>query len=135
MNEPVIIGARSFVQTDDDRGAKGGEGRERGVEEGWKRVAFSLDAYPLAFSRVYIRGKGDVPRTLSCAKGVKKGGREGETERERGKGRGEETRERATEAERNGWSGRSGWRRGEGAGGDDGFCLHRFSRYFDRSRS
>lgn len=79
------------MQTDDDRGAKGGEGRGRGVEEGWKRVAFSLDAYPLAFSRVYIRGKGDVPRTLSCAKGVKKGGREGETEREReGERRGDE---------------------------------------------
>lgn len=88
-------------------------------EKGWKRVAFSLDAYPLAFSRVYIRGR-DVLRTLSCAKGVKREeGREGQRERERGGARrgDERERERATEAERNGWSGRSGWRRGEGAGG------------------
>ena len=70
------------------------------MEEGWKRVAFSLDAYPLAFSRVYIRGKGDVPRTLSCAKGVKKGGREGGTEREREReGRGE-ARRRGRERQR-----------------------------------
>lgn len=107
------------------------------MEEGWKRVAFSLDAYPLAFSRVYIRGKGDVPRTLSCAKGVKKG------ERERGR-----DREREKEGERRGDEGESdrgrakrmvGQKRvetrGGRAGGDDGFCLHRFSRYFDRSRS
>lgn len=67
-------------------------------EKGWKRVAFSLDAYPLAFSRVYIRGR-DVLRTLSCAKGVKREeGREGQRERE---GRGEaRRREREGESDR-----------------------------------
>lgn len=104
-------------------------------EKGWKRVAFSLDAYPLAFSRVYIRGR-DVLRTLSCAKGVKREeGREGQ--RERGEGRGEETRERGRERQRpSETDGRAEAGGDEGrAQGDDGFCLHRFSRYFDRSRS